>query len=182
MYKTEKITKDVSTKYYFDNFVDIDYFLEYCYKCSTYNKNWGCPPFDFNPRELWKSFNNLTIIGLKISFNEDILNKTYSSGELDNLLKKSLKIEKNKLVDELFKMENEKKDSLALFAGKCTICEECNKINNEKCRNPQKLRHSIESIGGNVEKTLKDILNINLKWIEDYKVPEYLVLCFGLLY
>jgi predicted metal-binding protein len=182
MYKTEEITKEVSTKYYFNDFVDIDYFLEYCYNCKAYNKNWACPPFDFDPRELWKSFDNLLIIGLKISFNEDILNQTYSSDDLDAILKKSLRIEKNKLVNKLFKLEKEKEGSLALFAGRCTICDECSRQNNENCKHPDKLRHSIESLGGNVEKTLEEILDIELKWIKDYKLPEYLMLCFGLLY
>jgi predicted metal-binding protein len=124
----------------------------------------------------------LLIIGLKISFSEDILNQTYSSDELDVILEKSLRIEKNKLANKLFKLEKEKEGSLALFAGRCTLCGECNRQNNENCKNPDKLRHSIESLGGNIEKILKEILDIEIKWIKDYKVPEYLILCFGLLY
>ena len=43
------------------------------------------------------------------------------------------------------------------------------------------MRYSIEALGGNVGKTVHDLLGIELEWIEEGKVPSYFVLVGGLL-
>ena len=182
MYKTEEFTSDISTKDYLKDFVDIDYFLEFCKNCPHYGLNWGCPPFNFNSLDYWTKYNDLHIVARKISFKEKIRNKTYTSDELNEILSKSLAIEKNKLLNSLMKMENEFENSVSISIGRCTICKDCSREKNEKCINPEKLRHSMESLGANVNKTITEIFNIEMNWIEDYKLPDYLIICAGLLY
>lgn len=182
MYKTEEFTADISTEDYLKDFVDIDRFLEYCKDCPHYGLNWGCPPFDFDSLDYWTNYEDLHIIAIKIIFNKDVSNKTYTSDELNNIIHESIGNEKNKLVNTLVKMENEFEDSVYISLGRCTLCKECSKKNNEKCINPDKLRHSMESLGANVEKTITELLNIEMNWIEEYKLPNYLVICAGLLY
>lgn len=43
------------------------------------------------------------------------------------------------------------------------------------------LRHSIQALGGNVEKLCRDLLGISLQWAQDGKMPEQLTLVGGLL-
>ena len=57
----------------------------------------------------------------------------------------------------------------------------CTRPEGKPCRYPEKMRYSIESIGGNVGKTVSKLLGIELEWIQDGKVPSYFVLCGGLL-
>ncbi|WP_409199675.1 DUF2284 domain-containing protein [Methanobrevibacter sp. DSM 116169] len=179
MYKIKKIEAEILTEEYMKNFVNIDYFLDFCKNCPEYKNNWTCPPFDFNPIDIWKKYDNFHIIGLKFSFNKELLDKTYSKEELNAFIVKSFRKEKNKLLEELLEIENN--NSLALSAGLCSLCESCAKINNEECIHKDKLRHSIESLGGDVEKTARELLGLEMKWIEDYKLPEYLILVCGIL-
>ncbi|WP_238525163.1 DUF2284 domain-containing protein [Methanobrevibacter smithii] len=39
-----------------------------CKECDQYDNNWGCPPFDFDPDEIWNSYNKLKIIAFKFDF------------------------------------------------------------------------------------------------------------------
>ena len=90
---------------------------------------------------------------------------------------------KEKITAELFEMENTHPGSVSLSAGSCSICGKgnCTRPSGKPCRYPDKMRYSIESIGGNVGKTVHDLLGIQLEWIEEGKVPSYFVLVCGLL-
>lgn len=43
------------------------------------------------------------------------------------------------------------------------------------------MRHSIESLGGNVGLTCSRLMKIELMWMEEGKLPPYFVLVCGLL-
>jgi predicted metal-binding protein len=90
---------------------------------------------------------------------------------------------KNKITEELFAMEEEYPGSISLSAGSCSVCgpENCTRTDGKPCRYPEKMRYSIESIGGNVGKTVSKLLGIELEWIEEGKIPSYFVLVGGLL-
>ena len=68
MVSISKLTADVDVSEYYDKYVDIEKFLEICKECDQYGNNWGCPPFDFDPNEIWNSFNKLKIIAFKFDF------------------------------------------------------------------------------------------------------------------
>ena len=90
---------------------------------------------------------------------------------------------KENMAGELFKMENQCPGSVSLSAGSCSLCGKgnCTRPSGKPCRYPEKMRYSIESLGGNVGKTVHDLLGIELEWIEEGKVPSYFVLVGGLL-
>ncbi len=44
--------------------------------------------FDFDPNEIWNSFNKLKIIAFKFDFSQEELNQTYAPNELDFIIKK----------------------------------------------------------------------------------------------
>ena len=52
--------------------------------------------------------------------------------------------------------------SMALSAGSCRLCKECTRMTDEKCRNPERARCSIEAIGGDVGKTISRLMGIEL--------------------
>ena len=57
----------------------------------------------------------------------------------------------------------------------------CTKKEGHSCRHPEKLRYSIEALGGNVGKTADKLLGLSLEWVEDGKLPAHFVLVGGLL-
>lgn len=174
MYSLERFEKEISVALYLEHYINVEEFLEYCKACPNYNKIWSCPPYDFNTEEYWKKYNTLTVVGYKINFEAGIDEK------------ESMKIMsevKDKITKELFVMEESFPGSISLSAGSCGICdaEGCTRTKGMACIYPEKMRYSIESLGGNVGKTVSKLLGIELEWIEEGKVPSYFVLVGGLL-
>lgn len=192
MYKIELLSAELDIKKYLDEYVDIEEFLESCKKCSNYGKKWSCPPYDFNVLEYWKKFNSIYIIGEKISFNQEERQSEYEKEE--KIMFDILDKEKQKLTEQLFILEKQYEGSVSLSAGSCSLCgsgmmdsQNCTRVScsnstaKESCNHFDKMRYSIESLGGNVGKTCSKLFGINLEWIEENKLPTYFVLVCGLL-
>lgn len=168
---------------YLDKYVDIPTFLECCKACPHYNKVWSCPSYDFDVLDYWNQYKSIALYGHQIIFDDSIKNKTYSQEELNTLISSVVSKEKQNLTDQLFLLEKEYPASISLSAGCCQLCGEnnCTKAQGLPCRHPEKLRYSIESLGGNVGKTISDCFHIQLEWIEEGKLPNHFVLVCGLL-
>ena len=176
----EKLTADVDVQEYFENYVDFDKFSKICLEeQEMLGYNWSYPPFDFNPNELWNSYNKLKIIAFKINFSSEELEREFSEWELENVLKRFERI-KIKLMNEIYVLEDE--NSLGLFLGKCNLCMRCTREFELPCKMPVKMRYSIEALGGDVDKTIEDLFGFKIQYAHDGKLPEYLIFVGGLLY
>ena len=84
---------------------------------------------------------------------------------------------------ELFELEKEFPGSVSLSAGSCGMCRGggCTRPEGKPCRFPEKMRFSIESLGGNVGLTVSRLMGIELEWMEEGKMPSYFVLVGGLM-
>ena len=73
-------------------------------------------------------------------------------------------------------------DSKAFFAGTCHLCldEDCTRKAGLPCRYPDKIRPSLEAVGFDMGKTSAELLNIEMKWTEGSRLPEYYTLVSGL--
>ena len=159
---------------YITDYVNVEEFLECCRQCEDFDQKWSCPSYDFDPVDYWKKFDHLYVIGKKMILEEE-------DKENWRDLMKQVKAD---LTKELYAMEEKRPGSISLSAGSCEICGEngCTKTTGEPCRFPDKMRYSIESLGGNVGLTASRLLGIDLLWMEEGKVPDYFVLVGGLLY
>ncbi|MFV0517487.1 MAG: DUF2284 domain-containing protein [Aminipila sp.] len=196
MYRVENLIAEIDVKKYIEDYVSVEQFLQACKECKNYEKKWSCPPYDFDVLDYWKQFNSLLILGEKIIFDKEIISKEYSQEELENIMYKVLSVEKQKLAEKLYGMEKGYKGSISLSAGSCSLCgdgmmntECCNRSNcknngkgaKENCVNFDKMRYSIESLGGNVGKTCTKLLGEELAWCEENKLPTHFILVSGLL-
>ena len=43
------------------HFVRVEKFLPFCQQCGSYNTRWTCPPFDFDPMTIWRSYTGLRL-------------------------------------------------------------------------------------------------------------------------
>jgi hypothetical protein len=50
------------------------------------------------------------------------------------------------------------------------------------CKMPFKMRYSIESLGGEVDRAVEDLFGYKILYAHDGKLPEYLIFAGGLLY
>jgi len=182
-YEFERYVFDISTVDYFERFVDVGTFLECCKECPNYNTTWSCPPYDFNPKDVWKAYTSLHLIGIKILLSEEARKEEYSPIMLQKKSYQILKDVKEILSKELFLMEQDFAGSMALLAGSCSVCGEgkCSRRCGKACIVPEKMRYSVESIGGDVGKTAKELWGIELLWAENGRLAEYMMLVGGLL-
>lgn len=172
--KIETYTKTIDVDTYIEDYVNVEEFLEYCKACRNYNRKWCCPAFDFSPvSDYWRRYDKLKVVGKKMLLDE-------ADKENWESLMAQVKAE---LTAELYEEEVKNPGSISLSAGSCTICGEdnCTKKTGEDCRFPEKMRYSIEALGGNVGLTASKLLGIRLQWMEEDKVPDYFVLVGGLL-
>lgn len=171
-YTLERFETETDIDSYIKGYVDIEHFLECCKECPNYGNRWACPPYDFDPMDIWTAYDRLLIAGYRLTFSED---------RTEEEMTKALWEVKQKLSEELYAEEERFPGSRSLSAGTCQLCGKCTRPEGKPCRYPDKMRYSIESIGGNVGKTISKLCGIEIEWIEEGKLPEHFVLVGGLL-
>ena len=157
--------------------VDVPKFLGFCRECRNYGNNWMCPPFDFDPLDIWRSYGKVRLYGLRMTPEGECGGEKSAMDCAREIIIK----EKRGLTDELLEEEKKIPGSLSFFAGSCELCPVCAKATSEPCRFPARARHSIEALGADVSIALKKYLGLDILWIRDDKLPEYLTLAAALL-
>ena len=171
-YTITQFEAEIGTAEYLKDFVDADYFLSCCKVCQNYGHVWACPPYDFAPRDLWRQYDRLRVYGYQVRYSGERTQK-----EMEEVLWKV----KERLDEEMLHLEAETPGSLALSAGSCTRCESCSRPEGKPCRFPQLMRHSIESVGGDVGKTIEKLCGIQIQWAKEGCLPDHYVVAGGLL-
>lgn len=183
MYTTKRYTATIPVSDYLDGYVDVDTFLECCRACPNYDGKWSCPSYDFDVIEYWKRYQTLDLTAVKIIFNEDYAGKEFPEEEIQRITDASVMEMKRELSKELLLREKDVPGSISLSAGSCILCKDgCSRKEGKPCRFPDKMRYSIESLGGNVGLTISKLMGIELEWIESGKLPHHFVLVCGLLH
>ena len=155
--------------------VDVPKFLGFCRECPNYGNNWMCPPFDFDPMTIWSSCGKIRLTVVRIKPEGE------SAASAEERALKIIGAEKRKLLLELLDEEKRIRGGVSCSAGSCDLCEKCARTEGKPCRNPQMARHSIESLGADVSIALKKYLGLEISWIKEGKMPEYLTLAAALL-
>lgn len=182
--RIEEFKTRIPVREYIDKYVDIEKFEEYCKECRNWEKIWSCPPFKFDPIDYWEQFDRFFVLGYKVFLEGEEERENWAI---------RLSEAKQKMMDYLFEMELMYIGGVSLAPGDCKICAEekgiiidddsyCSRSQEEPCRHPEKMRYSIEALGGDVSKTAEDLLGVTLKWGKNGELPEYFVLVGGLIY
>lgn len=161
--------------------VDVPKFLGYCAACPNYGGTWSCPPFDFDPQTVWDRYDRILLRAVKVPVPAELRKKVLSPQEINDESHALLAPIKHDLLSSLLEQERATPGSLALSAGRCQECQVCTKASGQPCRQPERMRHSIESLGGDVGKTLSLYLGQELLWGREGHLPEYYILLGGLL-
>ena len=155
-YTTERFKKSIAVSEFIDKYVDVPKFLQFCRECPNYDKIWSCPEYEFDPMTIWGKYQYLDLIVVKASYDEKTRERIYTQEELGHIGKDTLLVEKQKLMDEFLEKEKNTPNSLSMVAGSCDVCSrkddslKCTKLSGDPCRHPEKMRYSIDSLGGDV--------------------------------
>ena len=171
--RLERMEAVVPVAEYMETCVDIPKFLGYCRECGNYGNRWSCPPFHEDPMDIWTRFHTLRLIAYTLPCE--------TGGSVSQALA-NLELAKARMMEETLELEHSMPGTLALSAGTCTLCgKDCTRPAGKPCRCPERMRDSIEALGGDVAKTAELYLNRPLLWIKDNRLPEYLTLVGGAL-
>ena len=162
---------EIGVAQYTSRFVSPETFLAACQACPNYGCCWSCPPYDFDVLDYWQRYSRLQLLVLKVP----------TAGLSPEEVGRQLAQARQELDTRLRELEQAHSGSVALQSGRCLLCERCARTSGEACRHPQRLRYSIESLGGDVSATLQELLGVELQWYSKDSSPDYLVQAGGLL-
>ncbi len=163
------------------NCVDVPSFLASCGECPIFDRRWSCPPFGFSVEALWKQYTDIFLYEEKIYVNPNLRERVYSQAEINELSRELLAPAKRQMTEDLLALEGKYIGSRALFAGTCEFCTKCAKELNGQCYHPEKMRFSIEALGGNVALAVQIYFDDTILWAKNGRLPEYYILLGGLL-
>lgn len=181
MYHTEIYIKPSTIEELKNNFWDIEKFEGFCKQCRNYGKLWSCPPYNFSIEEYVDRYKYIYIVGVKIVFDEDTLSSINTKEKISSYTNETLHFMKNKIMNEMLKLEKLYPNSTSLSAGGCNLCENCSKLKNVQCIHPDLMRYSLESLGFDVGGVSSKLLNFELKWATETRLPDYFSLIAGIM-
>ena len=181
MYHTEIYIKPSTIEELKNNFWDIEKFEGFCKQCKNYGKLWSCPPYNFSIEEYVDRYKYVYIVGVKIVFDEDTLSSINTKEKISSYTNETLHFMKNKIMNEMLKLEKLYPNSTSLSAGGCNLCENCSKLKNVQCIHPDLMRYSLESLGFDVGGVSSKLLNFELKWATEIRLPDYFSLIAGIM-
>jgi len=159
---------------------DVERFRQYCLQCPGYGKSWSCPPFDFDPRIKSDGFTTVTVMGTTIEFDEPTRAACKTAEQSSAAGKEAMQEVWKTLLPRLYEMERQNPGSRC-FTFRCVLCPEgCTRLEEKPCRKPELMRHSLESVGFDIEAMTRDLLGINLEWSTDGSLPKHITLVTAL--
>lgn len=153
------------------------YFNNLCENgCVNYNKKWSCPPYSPAYSSYSKNFEYclLTLFSCDLS-QFSYVETEYMKVKTSNSILKSQS-------DRLSRFLEDELSGKMLSNGSCRLCKPCSKkFSEDSCKNPLKLRYSLESLGLNVEGISQDIFSHKLLWYKAKVSPIYSSVVSGIL-
>lgn len=145
--------------------------LGYCEACNNYGKIWSCPPHQLNVSDFLQPYNQLFVIGAKVVIKSEWVDKEKPLDSVTNVFLKA----RQQFGKVLYELEKEYLNSQAMIAGTCYQCDKCTRYYGLSCKYPDKMRHSLESIGFDVDQIVKTILKDEIVWNGPGGYPPYLL-------
>lgn len=174
----KKIT--VTADEFVSRYRDVERFEVYCRQCPSYGKVWSCPPFDFDPKTLSEGFKTVTVMGTIIEFDEETRAVCTTAEQSAAVGRQAMTEVWQTLLPRLYEMEHRSPGSRC-FTFRCSLCPEgCTRPDGKPCRHPEKMRHSLESVGFDVVAITRDLLGIELEWSTDGSLPKHITLVTAL--
>lgn len=159
------------------------------FKCPNYNHSWACPPeAPYMEKEI-SLFDRFFLIYYKFDLKNYVKeNKLKHPKKSEDFIITSFfrkDIIRDYFEEEIWnffkRYEDPYKDKLILWDGYCRVCskegERCTYDINKPCRYPNKIRYSMEAVGIDVDKTVKN-LKIPIEWPPVNYTYRFGLICF----
>ena len=159
---------------------DVERIRQFCLQCPGYGGTWNCPPFDFDPRTVSDGFKTVILMATIIEFDEQTRAVCKTPEVSTAVGRQAIEQVWKELLPRLHGMERETPGSRC-FTFRCSLCPEgCTRPEGLPCRHPELLRHSLESVGFDIETMTRDLLGITLEWSTDGSLSRHITLITAL--
>ena len=160
-----------------ETYVDVPKYTGFGASCPHSGERWSCPPYDFDPEEIWRRSDRLDLLAMQIFTETEETRKKVLADPAAFLFPFRMALD-----EALREREAAEPGSLRLNAGRCRVCRtDCAREKGQPCRFPGEMRYSLESLGAAVGDLARDVLGTPVLWIREGAVPAYLLQVGGLL-
>lgn len=161
----EFFSKDISTSELLSRFYDEKMSSELCKSCENYGAKWSCPPFETPPE--YSKFSEVRLM----------LRRVAATGTIAD----AYDAERAGFDAEILAAESEL-GGMGMFAGSRIICGKCVRVRGRACLHPDKMRTSLEAVGFDVSKIVREIFGVGIEWGGDSRRPRFATLLGAVFY
>ena len=137
------------------------------------------PDIGYHIRKEFQRKGYVTVTAVQMVFHEGVAEST-SEERIKDVTMKTIMPVKTAFHDAMLTVEQKIPDSIMLSSGGCTLCSECTRPKGEPCRQPDRMRYSLDSFGFDLSAITEELLGIKLLWCKG-RLPAYYTLIHALL-
>ena len=180
MYRVEYRTDHVEMARFREKYQDREKFMAFCRECPRYDARWSCPPLSFDVDSFLEPYARINLLCAKIDLDGETIRAADTAEKIKTMGWDIVSTVKLDLEGRLRKLETQIPGSLSLSSGGCSLCESCTRKTGAPCRQPDKMRYSLDAFGFDLTAITKDMFHIVILWCKD-SLPKYFTLIHGLL-
>ena len=179
-YRVEYRTSHIEAPIFRQKYQDQEKFMAYCRECPRYNTRWSCPPLSFGVPKFLEPYTSVNLLCAKISLDDETIRAADTDEKIKTVGWEIVSAVKRDADERLRKLEARIPESLSLSSGGCILCENCTRKEGKPCRQPDKMRYSLDAFGFDLSAITKDIFHIEILWCKG-SLPKYFTLIHALL-
>ena len=161
-------------------FYDRETFWGFCRACPRYGALWSCPPYEKGALPELEQFSKIRLFCHVLHFSQD-LRREHALPQQAGAFMEACAAEYGQGVhEELLRREQSHPGSLGLTHGGCRLCAHCARTEGKPCRQPEKMRLSLESLGFSVVDLTQKVFDLPILFAAE-ALPPHQVLLTGLL-
>lgn len=180
MYHTEAKTAAMPVREFLTRYREPERFLRYCKDCKNYAALWSCPPLALEGTVAFSSFSRVHLVGVKVIYDAGTIAAADTAVKVRAVTFESLQSVKRRLFEAMLTAEQSQPGSRSFSSGGCHLCAVCTRPEGKLCRQPQKMRYSLDAFGFDLTRIAQDALGIELQWPKS-GLPAYYTLVHALL-
>lgn len=162
------------------NYQDREKYIAYCRECPRYDTTWSCPPLSFDVDDYLERFSWIGVLCAKINLTEEVIAEADTPEKIKSVGWEILLSVKLGMEEKLRRLEKDISGSVSLSSGGCNLCSECSRKDSAPCRQPNKMRYSLDAFGFDLTAITKDMFDIDILWCRE-RLPDYFTLIHGIL-
>ncbi len=179
-YHVEYRANGIELPLFRQKYQDREKFMAYCRECPRYDSRWSCPPLSFEVDDFLAPYARISLLCARIHLDDETIRAADTAEKIKTTGWEIVSTVKLDIEERLRKLESRIPGSLSLSSGGCHLCESCTRESGLPCRQPDRMRYSLDAFGFDLTAITQDMFRIDILWCKD-SLPKYFTLIHALL-